>query len=91
MARTCTCPTTRPSPGATPKRAGERLEFGYPLLRLLALIECGTRAVLAAARAEPKTLRYRILHAAARLTRGGRRRPLKIQATWPWAADIVAA
>jgi Transposase DDE domain len=32
-----------------PKRAGERLEFGYPLLRLLALIECGTRAVLAAA------------------------------------------
>jgi hypothetical protein len=32
-----------------PKRAGERVEFGYPLLRLLALIECGTRAVLAAA------------------------------------------
>jgi Insertion element 4 transposase N-terminal/Transposase DDE domain len=32
-----------------PKRTGERLEFGYPLLRLLALIECGTRAVLAAA------------------------------------------
>jgi Insertion element 4 transposase N-terminal/Transposase DDE domain len=30
-------------------RAGERLEFGYPLLRLLALVECGTRAVLAAA------------------------------------------
>ena len=26
------------------------------------------------AKAEPKTLRYRILHAAARLTRGGRRR-----------------
>ena len=43
------------------------------------------------ARAEPKTLRYRILHAAARLTRGGRRRRLRIQATWPWAADIVTA
>ena len=43
------------------------------------------------ARAEPKTLRYKILHAAARLTRGGRRRRLKIQASWPWAADIVAA
>jgi len=43
------------------------------------------------ARAEPKTLRYRILHAAARLTRGGRRRCLKIQASWPWAADIVTA
>uniref|UniRef100_UPI003D73600B IS4 family transposase n=1 Tax=Actinacidiphila sp. bgisy167 TaxID=3413797 RepID=UPI003D73600B len=31
-----------------PKRAGEHLEFGYPLLRLLAVVECGTRAVLAA-------------------------------------------
>ena len=43
------------------------------------------------ARAEPKTLRYRILHAAARLTRSGRQRHLKIQATWPWATDIVTA
>jgi hypothetical protein len=43
------------------------------------------------ATAEPKTLRYRILHAAARLTRSGRRRRLRIQATWPWAADIVTA
>lgn len=43
------------------------------------------------ARAEPKTLRYRILHAAARLTRGSRQRRLKIQASWPWAADIVTA
>jgi hypothetical protein len=41
--------------------------------------------------AEPKTLRYRILHAAARLTRGGRHRHLRIQASWPWAADIVTA
>jgi Transposase DDE domain group 1 len=43
------------------------------------------------AKAEPKTLRYRILHAAARLTRGGRRRHLKIAATWPWAAAIATA
>jgi hypothetical protein len=43
------------------------------------------------ARAEPKTLRYKILHAAARITRGARRRHLKIQATWPWAHDIVTA
>ena len=43
------------------------------------------------ARAEPKTLRYRILHTAARLTRGGRQRRLNIQASWPWAADIVTA
>jgi hypothetical protein len=32
-----------------PKRAGDQLEFGYPLLRLVVLVECGTRAVLAAA------------------------------------------
>src|SRR5258707_1285953 len=43
------------------------------------------------AKAEPKTLRYRVLHAAARLVRGGRRRCLKIQATWPWADAITAA
>jgi hypothetical protein len=43
------------------------------------------------ARAEPKTLRYRVLHAAARLVRGGRRRRLKIPRTWPWAAAIAVA
>ena len=43
------------------------------------------------AKAEPKTLRYRILHAAARLVHGGRRRCLKIAAAWPWAGAITAA
>jgi hypothetical protein len=43
------------------------------------------------AKAEPKTLRYRVLHAAARLVRGGRRRTLKIAAAWPWAAVITTA
>jgi Transposase DDE domain group 1 len=43
------------------------------------------------ARAEPKTLRYRILHTAARLVRGGRRRRLKISGTWPWADAIATA
>jgi len=41
------------------------------------------------AKAEPKTLR--ILHAAARLVRGGRRRCVKIAATWPWAEQIITA
>jgi alkanesulfonate monooxygenase SsuD/methylene tetrahydromethanopterin reductase-like flavin-dependent oxidoreductase (luciferase family) len=31
------------------------------------------------------------LHAAARLIRGGRRRTLKIAATWPWAQEITTA
>jgi Transposase DDE domain group 1 len=43
------------------------------------------------AKAEPKTLRYRILHAAGRLVLGGRKRHLKIQASWPWAEAITAA
>ena len=36
-------------------------------------------------------LRYRLLHAAARLVRGGRRRTLKIAATWPWTDEITTA
>lgn len=32
-----------------PKRRGEVIEFGYPLLRLVTLVETGTRAILAAA------------------------------------------
>jgi Transposase DDE domain group 1 len=43
------------------------------------------------AKAEPKTLRYRLLHAAARLVRGGRRKTLKIAKHWPWADKIVTA
>jgi hypothetical protein len=43
------------------------------------------------ARAEPKALRYRVLHTAARLTRTARRRRLKIAATWPWADAIATA
>jgi hypothetical protein len=43
------------------------------------------------AKAEPKTLRYKVLHAAARLVRGGRRRRWKIAANWPWAEAITRA
>jgi hypothetical protein len=43
------------------------------------------------AKAEPKTLRYRIFHTAGRLVRGGRRKTLKIEATWPWATAIITA
>jgi hypothetical protein len=43
------------------------------------------------ARAEPKTLRYQILHAAGKLARSGRRRWLKIPAAWPWADAIATA
>ncbi|WP_239342173.1 IS1380 family transposase [Frankia sp. CiP3] len=43
------------------------------------------------ARAEPKTLRSRLLHTARRIVRGQRRRRLRIPETWPWAHDLRAA
>jgi hypothetical protein len=43
------------------------------------------------ATAEPKTLRYRLLHVAARLTRGQRRLWLRIQQSWPWARQLADA
>jgi hypothetical protein len=43
------------------------------------------------ARAEPKTLRYRLLHVAARLTRGQRRLWLRLDRHWPWATQLAAA
>jgi hypothetical protein len=43
------------------------------------------------AKAEPKTLRYLLLHAAARLVHGGRRRTLKIAGAWPWTDEITTA
>jgi hypothetical protein len=41
--------------------------------------------------AEPKTLRYRLLHTAARIVRGQRKRKIRIPQTWPWADELVAA
>jgi hypothetical protein len=43
------------------------------------------------ARAEPKALRYRLLHVAARLTRGQRRLWLRLDRHWPWATELAAA
>jgi hypothetical protein len=40
------------------------------------------------AAAEPKTLRYRLLHTAARIVRGQRQRHLRIPYTWPWAIQL---
>jgi hypothetical protein len=43
------------------------------------------------ATAEPKKLRYQLLHAAARITRGQRRTWVRIDETWPWATHLAAA
>jgi hypothetical protein len=43
------------------------------------------------ARCEIATFRYRVLHVAARLTRGGRQLRLRLDSTWRWATEIAAA
>jgi Transposase DDE domain group 1 len=43
------------------------------------------------ARCEPKTLRYRLLHTAARLALHARRATLRLPRTWPWARQLAAA
>jgi Transposase DDE domain group 1 len=43
------------------------------------------------AKAEPKRLRYRLLHVAGRLAFHGRRGKLHLQRTWPWAEHLLAA
>jgi hypothetical protein len=45
----------------------------------------------ALSKAEPKTLRYQLLHVAARLVRGGRKLRLKIDRTWRWASALTRA
>jgi Transposase DDE domain group 1 len=53
-----------------------------------------TQALLldgALAVAEPKTLRYRLWHTAARVVRHARRLILRLQASWPWALELARA
>ena len=45
----------------------------------------------ALARCEIETFRYRVLHVAARISRGARQTWLRIDASWPWAQAIAAA
>ncbi len=43
------------------------------------------------AKAAPKTLRYRLLHVAARIVRRARRVILRLPAHWPWAGELAVA
>jgi hypothetical protein len=42
-------------------------------------------------RAEPKTLRYRLLHTAARITHGQRKVFLRLAEHWPWTLALERA
>jgi hypothetical protein len=55
---------------------------------------CWTRLICLTgelARAEPKRLRQRLLHVAAKLVRHGRRTQLKLDRDWPWSQALAAA
>jgi hypothetical protein len=57
-------------------------------------LTCWTQALLldgTLAVAEPKTLRYRLLHVAARMVRHARRVILRLQRSWPWTAELASA
>ena len=43
------------------------------------------------ATAEPKRLRYCLLHTPARLTYTGRRRYARLADDWPWTSDLITA
>jgi Transposase DDE domain group 1 len=45
----------------------------------------------ALAKAEPKTMRYRVLHVAAVLVHRGRDLIMRLDQTWPWASELATA
>ena len=45
----------------------------------------------ALAQAEPKTMRYRVLHVAAVLVHRGRELIMRLDETWPWASELATA
>jgi hypothetical protein len=59
------------------------------LLAWLKLLGCPDIGTLA--KAEPATLRYRLLHVPGRLARHARIRWLRVPATWPWATALTQA
>jgi Transposase DDE domain group 1 len=57
-------------------------------------LTCWTQALLLdgdLALAEPKTLRYRLLHTAGRIVHHPRRVILRLQRSWPWATQLARA
>ncbi len=100
-------PAPRPRPRRGPDPLRQEHRAGPPALRQLNVntvwvelvgLACDllawTRLLLldgALATAEPKQLRYRLLHVAARLVRSGRRLQLRIDRNWPWKDALVNA
>ncbi len=68
------------------------LQTALTAIDLLAFTQTGLlHDMPALAKAEPKTLRYRLLHTAARLILGGRELRLRLDKTRPWATHLTTA
>ncbi len=66
----------------------------FQLMLVAALLLAGLQLLLLdgdLAVAEPRRLRYTLLHAAARVIRRARRTILRLPASWPWTADLLGA
>jgi len=77
-----------------PFRDFEHNRVWLEIVRLAHDVICWTQRLLLTgelATAEPKRLRYRLLHVAGRLAFHARSARLHLQATWPWAAELAAA
>jgi hypothetical protein len=77
-----------------PFRDFEHNRVWLELVRIAHDLICWTQRLLLTgelAKAEPKRLRYRLLHVAARLAFHARTATLRLQASWPWAGELAAA
>jgi Transposase DDE domain group 1 len=79
-----------PSTSWTVNLAGcHAVTIAVDLLAWLRLLGCPDPPALA--KAEPATLRYRLLQVPGRLVRHARLRWPRVSATWPWAAALTHA
>ena len=77
-----------------PFRAFDANEVWVELVAIAQELIAYTQALLLTgdlARAEPKRLRYRLLHTAGRLAFHARTARLRLPASWPWASDLANA
>jgi DDE family transposase len=92
--RTASAPPRPPAPATCRSTRGAATPVWLELVLLALDLVVWAQTLLLdgdLAGAEPKTLRYRLWHVAGKLTRHARRTILRLQRTWPWAAELARA
>jgi len=93
-------PRTASAPARPPASAGSRhgssrsTRPGFELALTGIDLLCWTQHLLLdgpLTAAEPKKLRYRLLHVAGKLSRTARTTTLRVAAGWPWTNDLIRA